>query len=393
MAIRTIPELAFSTVYFYGLAMSIVKTKQYWTKTRRQGIWRHRSGIYYARLFHGGKEIWRTLKTNLLSVAETRLDAKLAEHRERKQTITDVERGKLSFGEALAIVRRRLEADPELKPSTHAYHAEVFTTITRSWPGLEERPLNKLTKTELIEWAEGYKAGASTSRFNAALSALRRIFKVGLDAGAIFRDPTQDIKRAKVRQKKIELPKREHFLSMVECIRTAGGRFSRAAADFVAGLAFTGIRRGEAKHLRWKEVDFQAGRLHVQGDPVTGTTNWETRTVPLIPEAKVLFERMRNERMDESKRAPVFLVNEAQKALDRAAAIVGAKRIVHHDLRHLFATTCIEAGIDIPTVSRWLGHKDGGALAMKTYGHLRDEHSIAAAKKVSFAPTSVSTGT
>ncbi len=56
-------------------------------------------------------------------------------------------------------------------------------------------------------------------------------------------------------------------------------------------------------------------------------------------------------------------------------------RIVHHDLRHLFATTCIEAGVDIPTVSRRLGHKDGGALTMKTYGHLRDEHSTAAAKK------------
>jgi hypothetical protein len=29
-------------------------------------------------------------------------------------------------------------------------------------------------------------------------------------------------------------------------------------------------------------------------------------------------------------------------------------------------TRCIESGIDIPTVSRWLGHQDGGVLAMKT---------------------------
>ena len=38
--------------------------------------------------------------------------------------------------------------------------------------------------------------------------------------------------------------------------------------------------------------------------------------------------------------------------------------------------TCLQRaasnpGVDIPTVSRWLGHKDGGALAMKVYGHLR----------------------
>jgi site-specific recombinase XerD len=30
-------------------------------------------------------------------------------------------------------------------------------------------------------------------------------------------------------------------------------------------------------------------------------------------------------------------------------------RITHHDLRHLFAMRCIESGVDVPTVSRWLG--------------------------------------
>ena len=43
-----------------------------------------------------------------------------------------------------------------------------------------------------------------------------------------------------------------------------------------------------------------------------------------------------------------------------------------------------QAGIDIPTVAKWLGHRDGGALAMKVYGHLRDEHSKEAARKLTF---------
>ena len=63
----------------------------------------------------------------------------------------------------------------------------------------------------------------------------------------------------------------------------------------------------------------------------------------------------------------------------------------HGDLRHLFATRCIESGVDIPTVSRWLGHKDGGALAMKVYGHLRDHHSVEMAKKVRFEPANGAT--
>jgi hypothetical protein len=34
-----------------------------------------------------------------------------------------------------------------------------------------------------------------------------------------------------------------------------------------------------------------------------------------------------------------------------------------------------------------IGHKDGTALAMKFYGHLRDRHSASMARLVHFAPT------
>jgi hypothetical protein len=78
-------------------------------------------------------------------------------------------------------------------------------------------------------------------------------------------------------------------------------------------------------------------------------------------------------------------VRECQKAIDSACRKLEITRFTHHDLRHLFATRCIESGVDIPTVSRWLGHKDGGALAMKTYGHLRDLHSTTMAQKVVFS--------
>src|SRR6202040_363387 len=81
----------------------------------------------------------------------------------------------------------------------------------------------------------------------------------------------------------------------------------------------------------------------------------------------------------------IMSVESCEKSLTRACKEVGAHRLTHHDLRHYFATKCIESGVDIPTVSRWLGHKDGGALAMRTYGHLRDEHSATMAQKVTFS--------
>lgn len=107
--------------------------------------------------------------------------------------------------------------------------------------------------------------------------------------------------------------------------------------------------------------------------------------MPLIADAFSLLHRMRGEPAEEPPEYPVLRVRASQKAMDAAAAKSRITRITHHDLRHLFATACIEAGVDIPTVSRWLGHRDGGALAMRTGGHLRDEHSTAQAQKVSFA--------
>ena len=211
------------------------------------------------------------------------------------------------------------------------------------------------------------------------------MFAVAVEAGVIYANPAAAIKRAQLRPKEIALPSTDKFNAMVEEMRNGHGRFSRDCADFVEGLAYSGMRKGEANALEWRDLDFTANEIAVRGDAVTGTKGGEGwRRVPMISDARTLFERMRSERAHEPLDAKVFQVRECQKALDRTCQKVGADRIVHHDARHLFATRCIESGVDIPTVSRWLGHKDGGALAMKTYGHLRREHSQAQALKVTF---------
>jgi hypothetical protein len=106
----------------------------------------------------------------------------------------------------------------------------------------------------------------------------------------------------------------------------------------------------------------------------------------MIPDMQRLLLRLKTERGEaEFLGKPVMLVHECQGAIDTACKKLNIARFTHHDLRHLFATRCIESGVDIPTVSRWLGHKDGGALAMKVYGHLRDQHSTNMAQKVVFS--------
>jgi len=378
--------LCFSRCYStVGLVKQCKPTKT-WERTRLQNLIRHKSGRYYARAFAGGKEVWKSLKTSHFSVAEARLAEFLKEHRERVRNGNGEGSAKMIFGEAAAIHLRNLDDNPRIKPSTRKYWRECLTALQKSWPGLNETEIRKITQSDCKEWARVYGKTVSPTRYNGAISVLRHVLNVAVEAGVVYSNAAVVVKRAPVRCKEIKLPSIDRFNALIAEMRAGHSRDSINCADFAAGLAFTGCRVGEAREIAWRDVDFESGEIVVRGDVNTGTKNWELRRVPLIPDARALFQRMRSERAGETLETKVFRVRECQKSLDRACKRVGADRITHHDLRHLFATRCIESGVDVPTVSRWLGHKDGGALAMKIYGHLRREHSIAQAQKVSFAP-------
>jgi integrase len=363
------------------------KPTKTWQTTRLQNLLRHKSGRYYARAFTGGKEVWKSLKTTHFSVAQAKLAEFLKEHRQRVRNGNGEVSAKMTFGEAAAIHLQNLEDNPSIKARTRHYWRQRLAALLKSWPALRETEIRKITPADCKKWASAFGKSSSPTNYNNTAALLRHVLNIAIEAGVLYSNPAAALKRAAVRGKQIALPTIENFNALISEMRAGHSRDSCNCADFAAGLAFTGCRLGEACEIVWRDVDFEAGEIVVRGDAKTGTKNWELRRVPLIPDARALFERMRSDRSDESLDTKVFRVSECQKSLDRACKNVGTERITHHDLRHLFATRCIESGVDVPTVSRWLGHKDGGALAMKTYGHLRREHSIAQAAKVSFAPT------
>jgi integrase len=367
-----------------------------WTKTGKDNLVRHKSGRYYARVFGKGKEVWKSLKTSHFGVAQARLAEFLKDHRQRIGSGGGGNgagiSAKMTFGEAATSHLRDLDNNVKIKPRTRAYYRERLRALEKSWPDLSQTEIRRITAGDCKAWAGSYGRIAAPTNYNNTVALLRHVFAVAVEAGVIYANPAAAVKRAQLRQKDIALPSTDRFNAMVAEMRNGHGRFSVDCADFVEGLAYSGMRKGEGNALQWRDLDFAAGEIVVRGDSVTGTKGGEGwRRVPMIKDARTLFERLRSERAGESLDAKVFQVSECQKALDRACKKVGAHRITHHDLRHLFATQCIESGVDIPTVSRWLGHKDGGVLAMKTYGHLRREHSQAQALKVSFSPAAAKT--
>jgi integrase len=345
-------------------------------------------GGYFARARNAQKrDVWLSLGTTSFTAAKERLLAKVAEIQAGMGT-TSILRGMTTFRQACEVYEGRVKADPSLKASSIKYRLDTIKGLFRSWPALEEKSLRTITADDCLSWAKAYRSKVHGTRFNNTLDSLRHIFDVARQAGAITVNPASEINKTKVTAKRLELPSRKQFGAIVGAIGSSGAWCARECAELVEFLAYSGARITEAAHVRWPDINGKAGTIRIHGDE-TGTKNWDSRSVPITEPMRDLLDRLASR--DTEPRNPlrrgqgfVLHVTECREALANACKKVGAKRMTHHDLRHLFATRCIESGVDIPTVSRWLGHKDGGALAMRTYGHLRDEHSQQMAAKVKF---------
>lgn len=354
-----------------------------WQKTPVPNLVRYvPSQKLFARIRVKGKLIRQSLKTKVLSVAKLRLADLEKKERQVAEHARGFVDGKMTFGDALGVFRQRLQGDASLKPRTKAHREERIQALLKTWQGLPKLDVRNITKHDCLTWAAGYKSSAEN--FNKTVQTLRLILEIPIEAGIRYDNPARFVKTMRVRLKPLELPSRAQFIELVKSVRTVNKRFSNDAADLIEFLAYGGFRQGEAQKIRWADCDFQRGQILVRGDEKTGTKNWTTRIVPMIPEMKMLLDRIRAKRPDEKPEGIIPRVLKCNGSLRQGCKRLCIPHISQHDLRHLFATTCIESGVDIPTVSRWLGHKDGGALAMKVYGHLRDQHSAEMATRVTF---------
>ncbi len=364
---------------------SVTAKDSVWQKTPYANLVRYKtSGIYFARFRVRGKLIRRSLKSSHISVAKLRLADLEKDERQRTEHQAAVAEGAMEFADALAIYKQRLAGDGSLKPRSKSYREERIAAMLKSWRGLEKTDVRKISKSECLTWAADYGKKAAPSNFNNTVGTLRLILDVAVEAGARYDNPARFIKRMRVLPKKLQLPSKNQFMALVGAIEKADGGWNHRCADLVRFLAFGGFRKSEAAAITWGDCDLTKGEIIVRGDAETGTKNWSIRRVPMIPEMRQLLKRLREQRPEEFATTSVMQVRECQGAINSACKKVGISRFTHHDLRHMFATRCIESGVDIPTVSRWLGHKDGGALAMKVYGHLRDQHSVNMAQRVSY---------
>jgi len=330
------------------------------------------SGIFYTVIRHNGKLTTRSLDTKSKSTARLLHAQKMAEILGEHDKVRAV-----SVSEVLQRYAEWVNANPDYKPTTKLYRRETLTTVFKTWPELGQMNAAEVSQADCEGWRDRFlQKGGSAPRFNGALVALRGLFRHAMTMGLRKDNPAQLLKARRVRPKKLNLPTKEEFSKLIENIRAGGCKWSRHAADLVEFLAYSGCRIGEAAHVMWRDVDFKAKSMVIRGDPETGTKGGGIRTIPLYPALEELLLRM-------PRTSPhVLHTRSCYSGLRRACQVAGISHLTHHDLRHLFATRCLQSGVDVPTVSRWLGHKDGGVLVLQTYSEYCSAHSQAMAQKV-----------
>ena len=338
------------------------------------------NGMYYARAKVPGKNgkavVTRvSLETDVFTTAKDRLRLKVTALRKPKAEVGTFAEGRIKFDQATNTRR-------DLAETSRVYRHRCVDCIVRSWPSIETRRAETITEAEMQKWAKDYADKYSAPFCNGTLNIFREILAL---AGLKHDDnPAYKIKRLGVPQKEPELPTADEFSKVVAAMRNSGAATCKANADLAMFLALSGCRKKEAWGVLWRDADFDKNEIVIScAKRRIASQERRTRRVPMVPAMRAFLERVKAE-LNPKPDAPICRVKTCDEALTAACKKVGCKRLTHHGLRHLFATFCIEAGIDIPTVSRWLGHSDGGALAMRVYGHLRREHSQKSAKLVTF---------
>lgn len=142
----------------------------------------------------------------------------------------------------------------------------------------------------------------------------------------------------------------------------------------VLGLCF-GLRKGEIFGLDWENVDFDARCIRIvqtytcarggasMSPPKT------PRAVRAVPMTSYAESRMRAwgppsgpvvVGRDGGRMNPRTAMKHVKRFVERESFADGSSipRVTLHSLRHSFATACIDSGIEVSRVSKWMGHCD-----------------------------------
>jgi integrase len=339
------------------------KNKSKWYKVKRvSGLYQYvPSGIYHARVRHGGKLYRESLETKDIAFAKR----KLSDFKQRLER-TDQRYSKISLLEWL-----EQKYFPTLQNASGALKAKkrIITRIKRTWHLARTQPMRDLKKSQVLTWLNKEYGQWSKSYWNSALSLIRDALNMALNDHVIMENPVAQVTYRK-RQKPIRLtPTFEQFQAIVADIRGQkfNGHDAEQSGDFIEFLGLAGLGQAEAAAITRAHVDLESGRMIVYRHKTDVGF-----VVPIYPQLRPLVEKLCNGKKHNER---LFAIDQARQALANACKRLELPAYTHRSLRRMFITRAIERGVDVKTLAEWQGHKDGGKLILDTYSHVNRAHS------------------
>ena len=276
-------------------------------------------------------------------------------------------------------------------------------------PALGERKLADLTAPALRSWLDklaAQPARVRTKRFaksqryraapktadekrarRASANRILNVLKAILNRASNDDLVTDDSAWRKVKPfPKVDEP-RIRFLNDAEGVRLVNACPSDLRALVRAAL-LTGARFGELVAIQAQDVNLKTAQVYI-----AQSKSGRPRHIPVNPEGVSLFSRAVTGKTGD---ALVFTrgdggpwgKNHHVRPLAEACRIAKIKpAISFHELRHTYASHLAQAGVDLLTISKLLGHADT-RITSKHYAHLADRTLAAAVTKLpSFAST------
>jgi integrase len=266
-----------------------------------------------------------------------------------------------------------------ISPKLRVFIAETFLpwakTNKRTWAHDEfrSRPLIEAMGSKTMDeispiLIEKYKRDRRASKtyrgtqrapstVNRELELLSKIFSLAIDQGLAIQNPCQKVKRLR------EDNERNRYLSDEEETRLLGVLIGRRKSlrPLIVLAIHTGMRRGELLSLRWANVDFARGLIHVMNSHREQTKSGHSRSIPMN---RIAREQLHSLQMESGNTEYVFVnrrtgepLTDVKTGFRSACRDAGIDDFRFHDLRHTAATRLGDAGVDARRIMAILGHR------------------------------------
>jgi integrase len=245
-------------------------------------------------------------------------------------------------------------------------------------PFFGPKPLDRVTREDVERFiARRARQGSAPKSTANYLGVLHGTFEFAIRRGWASSNP---VKLAERPRKADTTDLRFLTMDEVEALLRSVPNDNLGKVERVMYLAAatTGMRQGEAIALRWRDVDWSAGRLrvrqnYVRGEFGTPKSKRSSRAVPMIDRLAGELDRLAQATGFDGDDDLVFAHPATGGPLDRSKVLkrfkaamgnaglehrLGAGGITFHSLRHTFGTAMAAAGVPMRTIQEWMGHRD-----------------------------------